>query len=312
VLISAAVCPHPPILVPELAAEAAPELDGLRAACRRAIGRLLGDDVPVVVVGGGPETRAFGPTGSGSLSAYGLDATYGPDKPEMPLSLTIGRYLLAEFSPSAFQSIAFDATPEECLALGRSLAAQADRVALLVMGDGSACRDEKAPGYLDVRAGPYDQEVARALGEADAATLGSLDPVLAQELQVAGRAAWQVLAGAAGETRLTGELLADEAPYGVGYLVASWRLGVRVRLLGGPGGGVLGGLLGRVYLPLVLPAGLLVDHVAGLVDRRTGLVGVLAEQIRDLLDERHQCPPILDGGASRPPYIRTSTQQETR
>jgi hypothetical protein len=157
-----------------------------------------------------------------NLAAYGLDGTYGPGKPEMPLSLTIGRYLLAEFVPTAFQSIAFDATPEECRALGRSLATQADRVALLVMGDGSACRTEKAPGYLDVRAGPYDEEIARALREADAAALGTLDPVLAQELKVAGRAAWQVLAGAAGETRLTGELLADEAPYGVGYLVASW------------------------------------------------------------------------------------------
>jgi hypothetical protein len=195
VLISAAVCPHPPILVPELAGEAACELDGLRAACRTAISRLIGSDAQVVVVGGGPETRAFGSTGSGSLSGYGLAGTYGPDKPSMPLSLTIGRYLLAEFNPSAFQSIAFDATPEECLALGRSLAAQADRVALLVMGDGPASRDEKAPGYLDVRAGPYDQEVARALRDADAAALGTLDPVLAQELQVAGRAAWQVLAG---------------------------------------------------------------------------------------------------------------------
>jgi hypothetical protein len=311
VLISAAVCPHPPILVPELAGEAACELDGLRAACRTAISRLLNGDALVVVVGGGPDTRAFGPTGSGSLGAYGLSGTYGPDKPEMPLSLTIARYLLAEFTPSGFQSIAFDAPPEECLALGRSLAAQAERVALLVMGDGSACRDEKAPGYLDVRSGPYDQEVARALRDADAAALGSLDPVLAQELQVAGRAAWQVLAGAAGERRLTGDLLADEAPYGVGYLVATWSLGIRVRLLGSPGGGVLGGLLGRVHLPLVLPAGLLVDHVTGLVDSRTRLVGVLAEQIRDLLDERHQCPPILDGGASRP-FLCTSTQQETR
>jgi hypothetical protein len=44
VLISAAVCPHPPILVPELAGEAACELDGLRAACRRAISRLFSGD----------------------------------------------------------------------------------------------------------------------------------------------------------------------------------------------------------------------------------------------------------------------------
>jgi hypothetical protein len=220
VLISAAVCPHPPLLVPELAGDAAAELDGLRAACRTALSRL--GDAAVIVVGGGPETRFVGPSGTGGLHAYGLDRTFGPGTPELPLSLTIGRFLLSERVPEGFQSVAFDASPQECLALGRSLAARADRVALPVMGDGSACRDEKAPGYLDVRAGPYDREVAQALADADAAALGALDPGLARELQAAGRAAWQVLAGAAGETRFTGELLADEAPYGVGYLVASW------------------------------------------------------------------------------------------
>jgi hypothetical protein len=39
---------------------------------------------------------------------------------------------------------------------------------------------------------------------------------------VAGRAAWQVLAGAAGGRRMQGRLLCMSAPYGVTYLVASW------------------------------------------------------------------------------------------
>jgi hypothetical protein len=48
-------------------------------------------------------------------------------------------------------------------------------------------------------------------------------------LGASGRACWQVLAGAAtgaaasGDGKgLAGRLLYDEAPYGVGYLVASW------------------------------------------------------------------------------------------
>ncbi|MGH3381207.1 MAG: rRNA adenine N-6-methyltransferase family protein, partial [Actinoallomurus sp.] len=49
-----------------------------------------------------------------------------------------------------------------------------------------------------------------------------LDPALAAELRAAGRPPWQVLAGAARDGRYAGEILADEAPYGVGYLVASW------------------------------------------------------------------------------------------
>ena len=45
-LIAAAVCPHPPLLVPEVTGTADPgdrELRRLRAACREAVAVLLGD-----------------------------------------------------------------------------------------------------------------------------------------------------------------------------------------------------------------------------------------------------------------------------
>ena len=90
-------------------------------------------------------------------------------------------------------------------------------------GDASACRTLKAPGYLDERAAPFDTELARALGTADTAALRALDTALAHELKVSGRAPWQVLAGAAtGNPTLKGTLLHEDAPYGVGYLVATW------------------------------------------------------------------------------------------
>ncbi|WP_173099687.1 hypothetical protein [Actinomadura verrucosospora] len=253
-IVSAAVCPHPPILVPALAAGAAPELDGLRAACDDAVRRLAVHDADaLIVVGGAPEARAFGAGAYATLRPYGLDWTspvvpadgYGGEA--LPLSLTIGYWLLERHGIAAqarYQSVAFDADPDACLRLGAELAGSAARVALLVMGDGSACRTEKAPGYLDERAQGHDERVAQALGKADAASLAALDPKLSAELQVAGRAAWQVLAGAwqapTGSAGAEGEkgapstpaagaeaaaaLLADEAPYGVGYFVASWAL----------------------------------------------------------------------------------------
>jgi hypothetical protein len=64
--------------------------------------------------------------------------------------------------------------------------------------------------------------VAAALAAADPARLARLAPALDEELMVAGRAAWQVLAGAAGGRRLQGQLRCAVAPFGVGYLVASW------------------------------------------------------------------------------------------
>ncbi|TDB90413.1 hypothetical protein E1264_05210 [Actinomadura sp. KC216] len=217
-----------------MAGEAAPELDALRAACDEAVRPLLGGDV-LIVVGGAPETRSYGPDAYATLQPYGLAWT-SPDDPKdgaeaLPLSLTLGRWLLDRQNAGGgdvrYQAVAFDASPAECLALGRDLAESSGRVAMLVMGDGSACRSEKAPGYLDERARPYDAGVARALGDADAAALAALDPGLSREVQAAGRAAWQVLAGAGGADgggpgRLTGRLLADEAPYGVGYFVAGW------------------------------------------------------------------------------------------
>ncbi len=111
---------------------------------------------------------------------------------------------------------------ERCTGAGRDLAARADRVALLVMGDGSACRTLKAPGYLDERAEAFDAAAARALGAADPDALIALDEALAYELKAAGRAPWQVLAGAAQGAGLAGRLLYEDAPYGVGYLVAAW------------------------------------------------------------------------------------------
>jgi aromatic ring-opening dioxygenase LigB subunit len=227
VLLTAAVCPHPPLLVPEVASGAAPELDDLRAACDEAVRRLT-DAGPelLVVVGGDRHTRDYGSDAAGGLRPYGLDLTIGTGEPVLPLSLTIGRWLLTRGNDpgrTRFQGVAADAPAQECLRLGRRLAESAGRVGLLVMGDGTACRTQKAPGYLDARAEPYDIAVARALADADTSALARLDPRTSRELRVAGRAAWQVLAGAAGAGRFTTDLLAAEAPYGIGYVVASWR-----------------------------------------------------------------------------------------
>ena len=98
--------------------------------------------------------------------------------------------------PALF-GVSADADAATCAALGATLADRAPRVAMLVMGDASARRSLKGPGYLDERAAPYDEAVARALAEADTAALLALDPALSAELLVAGRAPWQVLAGAA-------------------------------------------------------------------------------------------------------------------
>ncbi|MFG3479603.1 class III extradiol dioxygenase subunit B-like domain-containing protein [Streptomyces chengbuensis] len=236
-LVAAAVCPSPPLLVPDVAAGAAPELDAARTACADALGVLAASRPEVLFVvgpaGPGEEPGVHGQGTRGSFEGFGVATrvtlgTSGGSAPEgrLPVALAVGAWLLdrARWSFAPVEGLAVDTglAAARCAEAGRELAGRARRVALLVMGDGSACRSPKAPGYLDERAAPFDAEAARALGAADTAGLAALDEALAHELQAAGRAPWQILAGAAEGAGLTGQLLYEDAPYGVGYVVAAW------------------------------------------------------------------------------------------
>jgi aromatic ring-opening dioxygenase LigB subunit len=116
----------------------------------------------------------------------------------------------------------------QCAQLGAALAAAGESAAMLVLGDGSARRSVAAPGHLDERAVPFDDEVVRAVRDGDLPALAALDPGLARELMVTGRPAWQVLCGALGPGRPVTEVLYTGAPFGVAYLVARIDPGGRV------------------------------------------------------------------------------------
>jgi len=241
-LIAAAVCPHPPLLIPE--ATGAPgvgeaELERLRAACHQAVAGLLqeGPDL-VAVVGGARCTAEYRPDAAGSLHEFGVPFTVGvsadspgdrDDAPVFSLSLTIGRWLLSRAATHteppqiAWWGIASDAAPAECLELGEKLAALAPRVAVLAMGDGPGRRARGAPGAADPEADRYDDQVAASLAAADPGALAALDPSQDRQLLIAGRAAWQVLAGAAAHAVFDADLRYFAAPFEVTYFVASWR-----------------------------------------------------------------------------------------
>ncbi|MGW1885408.1 class III extradiol dioxygenase subunit B-like domain-containing protein [Streptomyces sp. NPDC001970] len=245
-LVAAAVCPCPPLLVPDVAAGAAPELDAARTACADALSVLAASRPDRLVVVGPAEDDEPGayPQGArGSFKGFGVDVGVrlgapgaadpgsegsGSGAPEraLPASLAVAAWLLerVRWADAPVEGLGVDQrlAAERCAETGRELAAVAPRVALLVMGDGSACRTLKAPGYLDERAAAFDAGVARALGAADTTALKALDASLAYELKVAGRAPWQVLAGAAECADPAGQLLYEDAPYGVGYFVAAW------------------------------------------------------------------------------------------
>jgi hypothetical protein len=95
-----------------------------------------------------------------------------------------------------------------------------DEPSYLAVGNGSACRSEKAPGFLDERSSGFDSAVARALTVPDPEALARVDPVTSEEL----------LAATEG-IRALGEVLTaeheaavdyDDDPFGVQYWVVRW------------------------------------------------------------------------------------------
>jgi hypothetical protein len=231
VLTAAALCPAPPLLARELTG-ADPVVPELRQACREAADALVHTrpDV-VVVVAAGEKTRTWDAAVARlDLSPYApaLGARSAAPEASTPLALGLGGRLLDEagyHGRRELQEVGAHEPASACAALGASLAQVASQVALLIMGDGSARRTRKAPGYLDERSAAFDAEVGRAVRHGDLPALLALDTELAAELMATGRPAWQVLAGAAEGRRPACAVRYDDDPFGVAYLVASLTAG---------------------------------------------------------------------------------------
>lgn len=220
-LVAAALCPHPPLLVPSVGVGLGREVDRLRAEVVASVGAVaaVGADVTYVVGAGiGRAATSFAPWAPGSAAA--ADPVDVPEP--LPLPLLVGAWLTRGTNRS-FVVVDPTLDPGECGELGGELAASAGRVALVVLGDGSACHDEKAPGYVDARAPGWDRTVHEAFETFDLDAIAGLDPTMADELLVAGRAPWQLLAGAARDWRPQESVAALHVLFGVGYHVGSWR-----------------------------------------------------------------------------------------
>lgn len=94
-------------------------------------------------------------------------------------------------------------------AVGSSVV-ESGETGVLVVGNGSGRRTEKAPGYFDERAEGFDAALR--------ADLGAADPALADEL-------WADVAALSeldGRKLADADVLYDDLPFGVQYWVAVW------------------------------------------------------------------------------------------
>jgi hypothetical protein len=239
VIAGVAFCPHPPALLPDVGRGTEVELGELRAACAAAIqriGALSFDQIGLVATG--PCAAIFASPVRASLRRFGIDREvgYGSDAPiatDLPLGLLVGSWLLESLTvtvPVTGYSIASagladrstsdsDRDPVIDTLIG---AARSARLVLVVLGDGSARRTERAPGFIDERAAAFDDGVLAALTSGDPVALADLDADLGAELLAAGVPAWQAAAAAMQGGEFDAEVSYFGDPFGVSYPVATW------------------------------------------------------------------------------------------
>jgi hypothetical protein len=212
--------PAAPLLVPAVAGGSAGLDEAMRAASLAAVaGAIRGRCDQVIVVAAADESVEHSPASTWDFGGFGVPRRdLDPDRSRLPAALGIGAWLLDRSGwsgPRRYVGVAET----------RDLAIDPARAAiLLVVGDGSACRTERAPGYLDDRAENFDTTIATALADGDLAALAGLDDALAADLLCSSLPVWRSVAAAVADTVISPTLDLHVAPYGVAYFVARWAL----------------------------------------------------------------------------------------
>lgn len=220
--VAAVFCPHPPLLVPAVGAG---EPVAVRAPAVAAVRWLAAQPIQrIVVLGSGEQAACYPPGTAGSFAGFGVDVTVrlpggtgtGDGGGRLPLPLAVGAWLL---ETAGWSRPALAVTCDRSGTLPSWDAGSGD--GLLVMGDGSARRSEQAPGWLDTRSAGYDAAISAALAAGDPALLAT-DLLAGAQLLAAGAPAWVATSRMLAGTRWAADVTYDDAPYGVGYLVATW------------------------------------------------------------------------------------------
>lgn len=208
-----AVCPQAPGLVPDVGQAIAGELADVREACLDAVSAAIAAaPARMVVVGDGGADGDE--SAGGSFRGFGPDIRAGGPDVVLPPGLTVGAWLLD----------AAGWTGPRTYASGLDALATGDRVAVLVMADGSARHRLLAPEWIDIDGRAFDAAVAKALADGDADGLAALSLADAAEFHASGIAGLVALGQACKGARIEAQLRYDGAPFDVGYWVADWHI----------------------------------------------------------------------------------------
>jgi hypothetical protein len=211
--------PGTPLLVPEIAAGSIAGTAALRqAALDAAITVVRSAPDAVLVVAPTDTDVVIADRGEAVWSWHGFGVGTRPAVEWLPWPLGLGAWLLDQAGwrgPTRLMGIGPDEAPRRHEGAGRW--------GMLVLGDGSAKRTERAPGHLDERAQAWDLELQRLVVAADLVAMRRLDRQLGHELMSTAATTWPVAATFVTDAaRMKTDVLFAAAPFGVGYIVATW------------------------------------------------------------------------------------------
>ncbi|MGK2866621.1 MAG: hypothetical protein ACSLFA_08250 [Mycobacterium sp.] len=223
-LAAIALIPSAPVLVPELAGAAAPELADLRAAVRTAAAEL---PPRWIVIGAGDADQVIPASAVGTFAGYGADirVALSPDADdpmaELPLAALIAGWVRGQVNADRTAEVRVYADAgEAAVRRGATLRTELDEspepVGVLVIADGANTLTPSAPGGHDPESVAIQDALDDALATGDAPALTRLPA------GAVGRVAYQVLAGLAGSRPVAARELYRGAPYGVGYFAGTW------------------------------------------------------------------------------------------
>jgi len=252
------ICPHPPLLIPEIGGSSLGRVAATIAAMQR-LAEEVGEPETVVVIS--PHTEGYGdvhvvktsPRLSGDFGRFRcpeVSFSYETDVPFAELLLALaGDYRQLQLMPDDSDvldwgvlvplsflkvrqivslSIVNDYPPHRSLGqLVRRCAEELGRDTLfLASGDLSHALMHGAPAPYDPRGKLFDDEVKGFLEVGDFVALGRMDPILLEGAAECGLRSILALGGFLGaDASLAPEVISYEGPFGVGYLVARFSDG---------------------------------------------------------------------------------------
>jgi AmmeMemoRadiSam system protein B len=98
------------------------------------------------------------------------------------------------------------------------------RIAIIASGDLSHCLSKNAPAPFNPAGKKFDEKLTQLLEQSDSQSIINLDPQLIHNAAECGLRSILILLGILNGINYSTEILSYEAPFGVGYLVANFKL----------------------------------------------------------------------------------------